>query len=164
MSSLSDTYALVGQLSGGSMGLSADMVMRESATNLLKQQGISNPSDSEIDGVINVWTKNPDGSQKDDVRNYYTLKICELEGKFAIVSSTLGQIPTEMASIASVAASGMAAPAAAPMFLSIKSEVANAKAQLVDCLKLCCEMGIGAPPALVSVVSTLSECASLVGL
>lgn len=164
MSTIDETYELIGQLSGGILGLSPSAVMRESATNLLKSQGNSNPSESEVDEVVKVWTENPDGSKKSDVENYYKVKICELEGKFTIIKNTLSQVPTEFAAIGATAASGFAASAAVPMYLSIKTEVANAKAQLVECLKLCCEMGIGAPSALTSIVSTLTQCASLVGL
>jgi len=163
MATLDETYSAMESLQGNSLSFDVDAIMRESATNLLKSQGVSSPTSAQIDEVINVWTKNPDGSAKNDVKRFYKIKLGEISAKFDAVSSSLTNIPTEFSGITATASSGTASAAAAPMFVAIKNEIFNNANMLADALKICCELNIGAPSSLLSLVQTLATCKSLVG-
>ncbi len=163
MASLDKTMELIDELNSGGISFDIDAVMNESAENLLKQQGKSNPTSAEIKAVIDVWTKNPDGSEKKDVKRFYKIKLGEVSSKFMAVNKILTNIPTQFAGITATAGSGFAAPAAAPMFVAIKGEVNNACNLLSDALKICCELNIGAPDPLVALVAVLKTCKSLTG-
>lgn len=163
MATLDKTMELMDELNSGGLSFDIDLVMKESAENLLKQQGNANPSKEEVQSVIDVWTKNPDGSAKADVRRMYKIKLGEVSSKFIAASKSLANIPTQFAGITATAASGFASPAAAPMFVAIKSEVNNSCNLLSDALKICCELNIGAPDALVALVAILKTCKSLTG-
>ena len=163
MASLDKTMELMDELNSGGISFDIDAVMNESAENLLKQQGKSSPTSEEIKAVIDVWTKNPDGSEKKDVKRFYKIKLGEVSSKFMAVNKILTNIPTQFAGITTTAGSGFAAPAAAPMFVAIKGEVNNACNLLSDALKICCELNIGAPDPLVALVAVLKTCKSLTG-
>lgn len=163
MASLDKTMELMDELNSGGISFDIDLVMRESAENLLKQQGNSHPSSEEIQNVVDVWTKNPDGSAKTDVKRFYKIKLGEVSSKFMAVSKCLQNIPTQFAGITATASSGFASPAAVPMFVAIKSEVNNACNLLSDALKICCELNIGAPDPIVALVAVLKTCKSLTG-
>ena len=94
MASLERTMELMDELNSGGLSFDIDAVMKESAKNLLKQQGNSNPSESDIQTVVDVWTKNPDGSAKTDVKRFYKIKLGEVSSKFVAVSKCLQNIPT----------------------------------------------------------------------
>lgn len=163
MATLDDTYAAMETLMGNGLGFDVDAVMNESATNLLKSQGKANPTSAEIQAVVDVWTKNPDGSAKTDVKRFYKIKLGEVCAKYDAVQKSLANIPTEFSGITATASSATASAAAAPMFVAIKNEVLNNCNMLADALKVCCELNVGAPQALLSLVDTLATCKSLVG-
>ncbi len=163
MATLDKTMELMEELNSGGLSFDVNAVMNESAKNLLIQQGVSSPSSSEIQAVVDVWTKNPDGSEKKDVKRFYKIKLGEVSSKFMAINKILTNIPTQFAGITATAGSGFAAPAAAPMFVAIKSEVNNASNLLCDALKVCCELNIGAPDPLVALAAVLKTCKSLTG-
>ena len=156
MATVEDTYTAMESLMGNSLSFDVDAIMQESATNTLKAQGIENPTATEVNNLVGVW--NQAGAKR-----FYKIKLGEVCAKYDAISQSLANIPTEFTAIGATASSGTASAAAAPMYVSIKNEVLNNCNMLADALKVCCELNIGAPSALLGLVTTLASCKTLVG-
>ena len=154
MGAIEDNQELMRSLSsGGGISMPVDSVMRESARNLLIQQGNDSPTDEEVNTVYNLWVNG-----RGDITAYYQTKISELNCKYSAVINSLSNTTSEISSIASLASTGVAAPAAIPMYMSIRNEIESVRSNLMDCIKLCCEMNIAVPSPLANAVNSFSTC------
>lgn len=105
--------------------------------------------------------KKYDYDENPSVRSYYERQIAVFKIKTSSLSEQITQVPIIQTGIVA-ASTGVTAPAALPQRTSLKSIVSAMASQLADALNICTDLGIGAPDALVTMITEVSSLKVLV--